>query len=77
MVMNPPFHMRSDIKHILHARKFLKPSGELVALCLDTPHREKALRHLAIHWEKVEAGTFGKEGTQVPTVILKLSGGTV
>lgn len=72
VVMNPPFHMRSDIKHIQHALTFLKPGGTLAALCLDTAHREKALKPLATTWEKVDAGTFGKEGTNVPTVLLTI-----
>lgn len=70
VAMNPPFTMRADIRHILHAVEFLKPGGRLAALCMDTPHREKALRHLASTWEKVPAGTFAKEGTGVPCVLL-------
>lgn len=29
VAMNPPFHMRADIRHILHARQFLKPGARL------------------------------------------------
>lgn len=72
VAMNPPFHLRADVQHILHARTFLRPGGRLVALCLDTHHREAALRPLASHWEKLPAGTFAKEGTHVPTVLLAL-----
>ena len=32
VVMNPPFHMRADVKHILHARKFVKSGGTLAAM---------------------------------------------
>lgn len=32
VIMNPPFSKRQDIKHVLHALKFLKPSGTLVAI---------------------------------------------
>lgn len=32
IVMNPPFAKRQDIEHILHAFKFLKPGGRLVAI---------------------------------------------
>lgn len=71
IAMNPPFHMRSDVKHIQHAIKFLKPSGRLAALCLDTYHREAALKPLAATWERVE-GAFGKEGTRVNTVLMKI-----
>jgi predicted RNA methylase len=72
VAMNPPFHMRSDIRHIMHALKFLKPGGKLAALCLDTFHREKALKPLAETWEKLPSGTFSKEGTQVATVLFTI-----
>jgi 16S rRNA A1518/A1519 N6-dimethyltransferase RsmA/KsgA/DIM1 with predicted DNA glycosylase/AP lyase activity len=72
IAMNPPFTMRSDIRHILHALKFLKPGGTLAALCMDTQHRESALRHLSATWEKIPAGTFRAEGTEVPTILLTI-----
>lgn len=72
VVMNPPFHMRADVRHIMHARRFLKPGGRLVALCLAGPHRERDLRPLAATWESVPGGTFGKEGTRVETVLLTI-----
>ena len=73
VAVNPPFHMRADVRHILHARTFLKPGGRLSALCFDTPQRVKALRHLSVTWEQIPAGTFGKEGTSVPTVMLTIN----
>jgi predicted RNA methylase len=69
IAMNPPFHMRADIQHILHALTFLKPGGKLAALCMDTRHRAEALRPLAHSWEVIPAGTFNKEGTSVGTVL--------
>jgi len=72
VAMNPPFHMRADIRHILHALAFVRPGGTLAALCFDTEHRRKALRSLAATWEEIPAGTFGKEGTSVPTVLLTI-----
>jgi SAM-dependent methyltransferase len=72
VAMNPPFHFRDDIRHILHARAFLKPGGTLAALCMDTHHRTTALRGLAATWEPLPAGTFAKEGTHVPTVLLSI-----
>lgn len=71
VAMNPPFHLRADIRHIQHARTFLKPGGRLAALCLDTPHRHAALRSLAATWEPI-SGAFGKEGTRVNTVLLTI-----
>jgi predicted RNA methylase len=74
VAMNPPFHMRDDIRHILHARKFLLPGATLAALCLDTQHRHSALKPLADHWEIIPAGEFRAEGTQVQTVLLTMKG---
>ncbi len=73
IALNPPFHMRSDIRHIEHALKFLKPGGALAALCLDTPHREKALRDRCATWEKIPAGAFRSEGTGVACVLLSIT----
>lgn len=73
VVMNPPFHMRADIQHIRHALTFLKPGGKLAALCLDTHHRETALRPLSATWENLPAGTFRAEGTNVATVLLTIN----
>jgi SAM-dependent methyltransferase len=72
VVMNPPFHLRADIRHILHAVKFLKPGGTLAALCLNTPHRSAALYPIAATWEQLPAGVFAKEGTHVATVLLTI-----
>ena len=30
-LLNPPFHLRADIRHVLHAMQFLKPGGKLAA----------------------------------------------
>lgn len=73
VVMNPPFHMRADIRHILHARTFLRSGGVLAALCLFGPHREKALRPIATTWEEIPEGEFAKEGTRVRTVLLTIT----
>lgn len=32
VVMNPPFAKRADIAHVLHAARFLKPDGKIVAI---------------------------------------------
>lgn len=73
IAMNPPFTMRSDIRHIQHALKFLRPGGTLAALCMDTDHREKALRPLSTTWQKIQAGTFRAEGTNVGTILLTIT----
>lgn len=73
IAINPPFHLRSDIAHIEHALSFLAPGGRLAALCMNTPHREKALRHLCDHWEEIPAGAFRSEGTGIATVLLRIT----
>lgn len=72
VIMNPPFHLRADVRHILHAREFLKPGGRLVALCLDTDHRRAALRSLASSWEQLPGRSFKGEGTAVNVVMLTI-----
>lgn len=72
VAINPPFHMRADIRHIRHALTFLKPGGKLAAICFNTKHRETELRPLASSWEVLPAGTFGKAGTNIETVLLTI-----
>ncbi len=72
VAMNPPFHMRADIRHILHARRFLAAGGRLAAICFNTPQREAILKPLAAKWEPLPIGTFASEGTNVPTVLLTI-----
>lgn len=73
VAMNPPFHMRADIRHILHAVEFLRPGGKLAALCMDTPHRARALQHLAATWERIPEKAFHAEGTDVACVLLTIT----
>jgi phospholipid N-methyltransferase len=70
IVMNPPFENGSDIKHIQHARKFLRPGGRLVAICANGPRQREQLMPLADHWEDLPAGTFKAAGTNVNTALL-------
>ena len=70
VIMNPPFHMRSDIKHILDALTFLKPEGKLAAICMEGPHREKALRPLASKWISLDPAAFKETGNHVQTAML-------
>lgn len=73
IAMNPPFHMRADIRHISHALQFLRKGGRLAALCMDTPHRAEAFRRKAVEWISLPAGTFKHEGTSVPTVLFLIT----
>lgn len=70
VIMNPPFTQGQDIRHILHARRFLKPTGRLVAICSNGPKQAEALKPLAIDWEDLPAGTFAESGTNVSTALV-------
>ncbi len=73
IAMNPPFTMRSDVRHIRHALTFLRPGGTLAALCLDSHHRRTAFQHLANTWKEIPAGAFKSEGTSVPTIMFSIT----
>jgi predicted RNA methylase len=70
VVMNPPFHMRSDIRHIQRALTFLRPGGRLAAICMDTEHRRRAFQDA--EWTPLPSGAFKQEGTNVPTAMILL-----
>lgn len=73
IMMNPPFHLRSDIKHIQHARTFLRPGGKLVAICLDSYKRAETLQPIADSWEALPPGIFKETGTNVNCVLIVIS----
>ncbi|WP_309382011.1 methyltransferase [Cerasicoccus frondis] len=73
VLMNPPFHMRADIRHINHALQFLSPSGMLAAICMNTKHRREAFEGIATTWQPLPACSFKAEGTNVETVFLTLT----
>jgi len=74
IIMNPPFKNADDIKHILHARTFLKTDGLLVALCAGGNRQKNKLEPLSSYWEPLPAGSFISEGTNVNTVLLNIEG---
>ncbi len=69
IIMNPPFTMGSDVRHILHARELLNPGGRLVAVCANGPRQAAKLKPLAGEWIDLPAGSFRSEGTGVETAI--------
>jgi SAM-dependent methyltransferase len=73
VAMNPPFHMRADVRHITHALQFLKPGGRLAAICMAGPHRLRAFRDLADQWHELPASTFRAEGTAVETYLFRIT----
>jgi predicted RNA methylase len=77
-VMNPPFARRADVHHVLHALKFLKPGGRLVAIMsAGVSFREDALtrdfRALCTSIEALPEGSFRSSGTDVNTVLVMLT----
>jgi protein-L-isoaspartate O-methyltransferase len=72
IVMNPPFEHGSDIKHIEHARRMLKPGGRLVAICADGPRQQDRLQPHADAWIPLPLNTFN--GTVVRAAILVMKG---
>lgn len=70
IVMNPPFKMGRDVKHIKHAINHLAPGGKLVALCFNGTRQNKQLRPLASSWEMLPAGSFKSEGTRADVVLM-------
>ncbi len=72
VIMNPPFKMGRDIKHIKHAFGMLKPGGVLVSLCYNGVRQNKQLKPLADTWEVLPAGSFKSEGTAAEVAILTM-----
>jgi predicted RNA methylase len=81
VVMNPPFAKQSDIRHVNHALKFLKPHGRLVSIMsASVTFRTNALadsfRHRlpSFHGtiEPLPEDSFTGSGTGVNTVMVTL-----
>lgn len=70
IVMNPPFDHGADVRHIQHARKFLKPVGRLVAIVANGPRQREAFEPIATAWIDLPAGTFKDQGTNINTAIV-------
>lgn len=78
VIMNPPFKMGRDIKHIKHAAGMLRPGGRLVAICANGPRQREQLKPLAEasggYWEELPANTFKSAATGVNTALLMIEG---
>jgi phospholipid N-methyltransferase len=72
IVMNPPFKMGLDVRHILHARSLLKPGGLLVALCYNGGKQNAKLKPLASTWHVLPANSFRDSGTSASVAMLTL-----
>ena len=81
IIANPPFALQADIKHTLHAMKFLKPGAPLVTvLSAGIQYRKtklaSELRDLVARTggtiEDLPEGSFKESGTNVRTVLVTL-----
>jgi SAM-dependent methyltransferase len=70
IVMNPPFKMGTDIRHVRHALTLLAPGGRLVAIVAAGPRQRAALEPIADQWHDLPAGSFRSEGTDVAAAIV-------
>ena len=71
VVMNPPFYGRHYAKHVRHAYKFLKPGGTLVAILPATARYDHD--EVTGEWRDLPVGSFAEAGTNVPTVLLRMT----
>lgn len=81
VVMNPPFDRERDIDHVMHALKFLKSDGCLVAIMsAGTEFRETRksvafrahMKAMGATWQDLPAGSFAEAGTYCNTIILRV-----
>lgn len=81
IVMNPPFDRERDIDHVLHALKFLKEGGCLVAvMSAGTEFREtrksrafrRLMEEMRADWRDLPARSFAEVGTNCNTLIVRV-----
>jgi predicted RNA methylase len=81
VVMNPPFAKQADIKHVLHALKFVKPGGRLVAIMSNgstfrsdrrTAEFNALVESLGGTVARLPDGSFKASGTMVSTILVTL-----
>jgi hypothetical protein len=84
VAMNPPFDLLRDVDHVVHALKFLKPDGRLVAIMsagteFRSDRKSAAFRKLMIErgarFHDLPAGSFASVGTYVNTILVTVGGG--
>jgi SAM-dependent methyltransferase len=76
ILMNPPFKMGTDAKHVRHAMSLLRPGGRLVSLCANGPRQRASLQPIASQWIELPSGSFRSEGTNVEAAIVVIDRGT-
>jgi predicted RNA methylase len=81
VVMNPPFSKFADIKHVLHAVKFLRPDGRLVSIMSSgTIEREAKIARefrdfvarVGGSFEMLPDDSFRESGTSVSTCVVTI-----
>lgn len=81
VVMNPPFVKQADIKHVLHALRFLKVDGRLVSVMASsvvfrenkiTQDFRNLVRERGGDIETLPDGAFKSSGTMVRSVIVTI-----
>ena len=74
IIMNPPFKMGTDIKHINHALRMLNKGGLLIALCYDGVKQNKQLKPISDTWEALPENSFKDSGTSANINIITITG---
>ncbi|MEJ8837608.1 hypothetical protein [Ramlibacter sp. AN1133] len=81
VLMNPPFSRLADVEHVMHAARFLKPDGRLVAITSTSWVHQKAARAAEFRdffqesdgdCYEIAAGAFREAGTDVATRIVRM-----
>lgn len=82
IVMNPPFSGLADIKHVMHAARFLKPTGRMVAITspswtFNSARRAEEFRDFVSecegHVDEIAAGAFKAVGTNIATRMVTMN----
>ncbi|HEX5426565.1 MAG TPA: hypothetical protein VFW94_23660 [Candidatus Acidoferrales bacterium] len=78
VVMNPPYAKQADIRHVLHAMKFLVPCGKLASVmsagvAFRTNSLTTQFREIVDEIEPLPEGSFASSGTMVSTVIVTIT----
>jgi len=82
VLMNPPFDRGRDVDHVVHAWKFVRPGGRLVAIMsagteFRSDRKTTAFRALVERergrFQDLPAGSFSEHGTNVNTILLTIS----
>ena len=79
VIANPPFARRADVKHLMHALRFVKPGGRLVSVMSASIgfRQDNLTTELRERLDSITAlpeGSFRESGTDVNTVLVVATG---